>query len=164
MKSQLVVLSLAALFASSSVYGGGHSFRNSDFKAELSGAEEVPPVDTSASGEAKFKVNDDETEIEFELEFEDGTGMLGVAGSHIHCAPMGENGPVVVFLAGQIPPAGFDDKYELKATITGNNILNPDCGTTLSELIQSMRDGQTYVNVHSVSNPGGEIRGQIFED
>jgi hypothetical protein len=44
---------------------------------------------------------------------------------------------------------------------TQANIVNPACGTTLVELAQSMKDGKTYANVHTVAHPGGEIRGQI---
>ena len=134
-----------------------------EFQAELTGAEEVPPFVTATTGDAKFEVSPDQTQIEFELEIEDAVDILGVAGAHIHCAPAGQNGPVVVFLAGGVP-GGFDGKVEIKGTLTGQNIINPVCGATLAELVQSMIDGDTYVNVHSNAHPGGEVRGQIAED
>lgn len=128
------------------------------FKTELSGANEVPPVTSAASGEAKFIVNADS--IDFELEIDDATDLLGANGAHIHCAPAGENGPVVVFLAAAVP-GGFDGHIEVKATVTEANIVDDECGATLDELVESMRDDNTYVNVHSPEHPGGEIRGQI---
>ncbi len=132
-----------------------------EFKAELSGAEEVPnPVITNTSGEAEFEVNEDWTRIDFKLEIEDAVDILAVAGAHIHCAPEGANGPVVVFLAGAIP-GGLDGDVEIEATLTAANITNPVCGTTIADLVDSMLAGFTYVNVHSMANPGGEIRGQI---
>lgn len=134
-----------------------------EFKAELSGDNEVPPVTTSTTGEAKFEVSKNMQMIEFELEIEDGIGILGAAGAHIHCAPEVENGPVVVFLAGAVS-GGFNGDVEIKATLTGANIVNPACGATLAELIQSMMNGDTYVNVHSPAFPSGEIRGQIRLD
>jgi hypothetical protein len=39
--------------------------------------------------------------------------------------------------------------------------VNPACGATLVELAQSIKDGKTYANVHTVAHPAGEIRGQI---
>lgn len=135
-----------------------------EFEAELSGAEEVPnPVETETSGEVEFEVNDDLTEIKFELEIEDGKGIFGANGAHIHCATVGANGPVVVVLAPADPP-GLDGDIEITGTITGDDIVNIACGTTIAELVQSMKNGNTYVNVHSAANPGGEVRGQIEED
>lgn len=144
----------------------GHGFRHHDleFRAKLTGDEEVPdPVITDTTGEAEFEVNKKQTAIEFELEVKNAVDILGAAGAHIHCAPFGENGPVVVFLAGEVP-GGFDGEVEIKATITEANIVNDACGATLLELIESMKEGNTYVNVHSIANPAGEVRGQIEED
>ncbi|MFC6671557.1 CHRD domain-containing protein [Marinobacterium aestuariivivens] len=147
---------LALLFlVSGAVYGG-----DLEFKAELTGFEEVPvAVETDTTGEAKFEVDDDMTEMEFELEIEDAFGILGVAGAHIHCAPAGVNGPVVVFLAGAVP-GGLDGKVEIKATVSDANIVDPACGATLAELIDSMAAGNTYVNVHSIDNPGARYAGR----
>jgi hypothetical protein len=134
-----------------------------EFKAVLTGANEVPPVQTAASGKAEFEVNRDQTKIKFELTIRNATDILGAAGAHIHCGVEGANGPVVAFLAGQVA-GGFDGKVEIEATLTAANIVNPLCGATIAELVQSMRDGDTYVNAHSPAFPGGEIRGQIEGD
>lgn len=142
-------------------YSAPNRFSDADFKAELAGENEVPPIESDASGEAKFEV--DGSSMHYELEFEDATDMLAAAGAHIHCAPAGENGPVVVFLAGVIP-GGIDGTAEIKATLTAANIVDPACGSTIAELVESMREGRTYVNVHSAANPTGEIRGQIHPD
>jgi Cu/Zn superoxide dismutase len=140
--------------------GQPRKFDDADFKAELTGAAEVPPVDTETSGEAKFIVAGDA--LDFELEVDDATDILGAAGAHIHCAPAGENGPVVAFLAAAVP-GGFDGTVELKATLTDANIVDLSCGADIAALVESFRDGDAYVNVHSSSNPAGEVRGQIEE-
>jgi hypothetical protein len=156
----IVAILVAVLGFASIAYGQA----GLDFKAELTGSEEVPPVITATTGEAKFEVNSAMTEVAFELEIEDAQNIFGAAGAHIHCLPAGETtGPVVVFLAGQVP-GGFDGKVEIKGTFTQDNIVNAACGSTLAELVQSMQDGETYVNAHSTQNPGGEIRGQIVAD
>ena len=54
-----------------------------------------------------------------------------------------------------------DGKWIDNATITGASIINNVCGATLSQLAQAMQDGDVYVNVHTIANPGGEIRGQL---
>ncbi len=156
----LIAAVVTVMALSGVAQGRPGGFHEADFKAELSGAEEVPPVETDTTGEAKFIVRRDA--IDFELEIDDADGILGAAGAHIHCAPAGQNGPVVVFLAGQVP-GGFDGTVELKATVTEANIVDPSCGETLAELVDSMRSGNTYVNVHSIDHPTGEVRGQIEE-
>jgi len=130
------------------------------FRARLTGAEEVPPVATDARGEARFKANRSLTELSYELKLEKATDILGAAGAHIHCAPAGSNGPIVAFLSGVIN-GGLDGKVEIKATLTDANIVNTACGATIADLVESMRNGNTYVNAHSPAHPSGEIRGQI---
>jgi len=129
------------------------------FKATLTGDQEVPPVTTDTTGKALFRLNKAETEIEIQLHVNDG---VRITQSHIHCAPAGVNGPIVVFLAG-LHAAGLDvdGKWVSNATITDTSIVNTACGSTVSALAASMRSGNTYANVHSVAHPAGVVRGQI---
>ena len=131
------------------------------FNAILTGAEEVPPVDTVTTGDVIIVFNDEGTAARFELTVNAGQR---VQQAHIHCGPIGVNGPIVVFLAG-FHANGWevDGQWVSNTTFTDANITNTSCGSTLAELAQSMRDGNTYANVHTVANPGGEIRGQIQE-
>src|SRR5262245_50934321 len=129
------------------------------FKAILTGDQEVPAVTTETAGRAFLLLNKDETTIEIQLFVSSG---VRVTQSHIHCAAAGVNGPVVVFLAGN-HPAGLDvdGKWVSNATIKDSSIVNTACGATVAALAASMRNGKDYVNVHSVANPGGEVRGQV---
>lgn len=129
------------------------------FNAELSGEEEVPtPVQTETTGEAVFRVLPDR--VEYTLRLRNGNGILSVAGAHIHCAPRGENGPVSVFLAGAAP-GGYDGDRVMHGSFNERNVAETPCGSTLEDLVRSMLDGQTYVNVHGAENPPGVVRGQI---
>ena len=146
------------------VYAG---MANADelFKATLTGDQEVPPVGpviTDTTGKAFFRLNKAEDEIEIQLHVNDG---VRITQSHIHCAPAGVNGPVVVFLAG-LHGAGLDidGKWVSNATIKTTSIVNTACGATVSALAASMRAGNTYANVHSVAHPAGVVRGQIESD
>lgn len=156
-----LVLTVAVLLALSGVALAqrGNSFANADFVAELSGDNEVPPVNTDATGEARF-IRDGDV-LHFELEIDDATDILGAAGAHIHCGAVGVNGPIAAFLAGAVPANGFDGTVEVKATLDDDSVMSTDCGDDLAELINSIEAGNTYVNAHSPANPGGEIRGQI---
>jgi hypothetical protein len=149
------------LLVMSLLTAAGHNNGDRNFKADLSGSAEVPAVATETTGKATFHVNRELTEIRFKLQIDNAEGILAAAGAHIHCGPAGANGPVAAFLAGAVPPSGLDGSIDIRATLTDASVLATDCGTTIAELVDAMRAGNTYVNVHSAANPGGEVRGQI---
>ena len=152
----LELLMIASIAFAAPAFAGEWSFR-----ADLTGDEEVPvPVDTDTTGEAEFEVNRDRTRIDFELEVEDGERILAGPGAHLHCGAFGENGPVILFIAGGVP-VGFDGDVEISGSWNDGNIVNAACGATIADVVDSMIDGGTYVNVHSAANPAGEIRGQV---
>jgi hypothetical protein len=141
-----------------------------NFVAHLSGDEEVPPRDTQAQGQAIFHLSNDSTERDYQLIV---ANIENVVAAHIHLGAVGVNGPVVAFLAGPFPPAGgLVDGILAQGTITAANLVGPLMGQSLSVLIEAMRTGGTYVNVHTNDGvdppntgpgdfPGGEVRGQI---
>lgn len=131
-----------------------------NFRVELSGDNEVPPVATDTTGTALLHVNRDLTEITVKLDIRDAEDVLGAAGAHFHCGAAGDLGGVVVFLAGAFTP-GFDGDVQLRATLNDDSIINDTCGANIAELVDSMLDGNVYINVHSTNMPSGVIRGQI---
>jgi len=138
----------------------GHPMAAHTFVAPLSGAQEVPPRETRARGNATFQLNADGTELAFRLIV---ANIENVTQAHIHCAPAGVNGPVVAWLYPLAPPdqpiPGRTNGILSEGIITG--VTSDSCGATLSELVERMRDGGTYVNVHTLQSPPGEVRGQI---
>ncbi len=129
------------------------------FHAILEGEEEVPPVDSDAKGAAVFRTSNDETELNYKLVV---ANIEDVTAAHIHLAPRGENGPIVAFLFDpEEPTEGITNGVLAEGTITSADLVGPLEGATLSELIDEIEAGNTYVNVHTVEHPSGEIRGQI---
>ncbi len=124
------------------------------FVADLDGAQEVPSVATATFGQARFEFSDDLSMLDYELDVFNGNDITQ---AHIHMAPAGVNGPVIAFLFG-FAPGGVDiDGLLAAGTLTAGNLLNPP---TMAEVAQAFSDGNVYVNVHSVANPAGEVRGQ----
>ena len=166
MRRAFIPLVVAAVALAVSVPAFGSHLK---FEAELTGAQEVGPVETDTTGKAEVEFSNDFSTAAFEVEVFDGDA---VTQAHFHCAPEGENGPVVAFLFGFIP-GGFDvDGHLAKFTLTNDNILAdatpsetcPADINTLEDLAEAMQDGLVYANVHTVANPGGEIRGQMEQD
>jgi hypothetical protein len=106
----------------------------------LSGAEEVPGVNTQASGTSRIAVIGDKT-ISGSVEVRN----LDATAAHIHLAPKGQNGPVIIPLV---------KTGENAWSVPGNTILS-------SAQFDAYRSGNLYVNVHSAANPNGEIRAQL---
>jgi len=128
------------------------------FRAILDGDKEVPPVDTKAIGLAIFQLNKDGTTIDYKLIV---ANIEDVTQAHLHCnAPEGTNGPVSVFLFGFVPGGGTENGILAQGSITDEFTGACDI-TDVNDLLEGMRTGETYVNVHTVNNPPGEIRGQI---
>jgi hypothetical protein len=134
------------------------------FTAQLDGAQEVPPVATAATGSAVLQFNDAITELHFELSVFD---LQDLTQAHIHLAPSGVNGPVVVWLYPEGPPAmlipGIFSGLLASGTITDADLVGLLAGSTLVDLFNEMVAGNTYVNVHTSQYPAGEIRGQIVQ-
>jgi len=127
-----------------------------DFTATLTGASEVPPVETTATGEAHFTVTADGVDFVVTV-----NGGVGVTEAHIHIGGPDVNGPIVVFLFGPVE-AGMDvDGTLAEGTLTADDLVNDLEGMNLSDLLDELEDGNAYVNVHTLANPAGEIRGQI---
>ena len=135
------------------------------FVAPLSGDEEVPPVDTPATGFASFQLNDNH-ELDFTLIV---ANIEQVTQAHIHCGAAGVNGPVVAFLF-EPDMAGVTVNGMLsEGTLTAADVLprpnSPECPGGVADfdhLIAQMRSGYIYVNVPTLNHFGGEIRGQII--
>ena len=85
--------------------------------------------------------------------------------AHIHLQAPGANGPIVVWLYPPAPPPqlipGRFDGVLAEGTFTAANLMGPLAGMSLEDLVAEMRAGNTYVNIHTTANPGGEVRGQI---
>ena len=144
--------------------------------ASLIGFDEVPSVSTGASGTFDAKISSDESRIDWELSYSDLEGSVQQA--HIHLGQAGVNGGITVFLCTNLGngPAGTQLCPAPPATISGTILaadVSPNIPATaaartqglntgeIDELIRAIRAGYTYVNVHSTTWPGGEIRNQV---
>ena len=119
--------------------------------ADLAGANEVPPVETTGSGAVIAQLDGLELTLSGTftgLESDYNTDI----GSHIHGGAAGENGPVLI----PLDPT-------LDADLRGGTFEAANNTFTLTQSqADSLLAGLFYVNIHSVDNPSGEIRGQLY--
>jgi hypothetical protein len=132
-------------------------FANVYFVTNMTGQEEVPPVDTQAVGEAIL--TQDLPQNQTMHYYVNVTGIQGVTQGHIHSGAEGENGPIVVTLFSFDSP---QNEVLQDSNFTASNLEGPMEGKTMQDLIAAMKNGSTYINVHTEQNPNGEIRGQLM--
>lgn len=132
------------------------------FTSNLDGAQEVPPVATTATGFATGELGGGPGAFVFTYEITySGLGSviapIAGTGGHIHLGALGTNGPIVHVL-DQI---AFNYTGTTTGTILGEwRFDDPSLGLTDS-LAQSLLDGDLYINLHTQNFPAGEIRGQL---
>jgi hypothetical protein len=140
MKKVLLFLSVAALALVAYGDDGGRRFT-----VAMTGAEEAPgPGDPDGSGIAILRLNPGAEQVCFQLLVEDIT--LPAAAAHIHEAPAGDPGPVVVGLAAPNASGEASGCVSADRELILDIILNP---------------AEYYVNVHTSDFPAGAVRGQL---
>jgi hypothetical protein len=127
--------------------------------AALSGAGEVPPTLTDARATASLRV--EATAIDFALKVEP-LPASAVTAAHIHFGAPGTNGPILFTLYNSLSEAAFTGTKS--GTLVAANLnQQPQLGIgNFADAIDAILSGNTYVNVHTVTRPDGEIRGQLL--
>jgi hypothetical protein len=140
MKRFIFLTSIRGLMASAVFVIGSGVALTADLKINLTGAQETPPVTTSASGTGTITVAADKS-ISGTITTKSIDGTM----AHIHVGAPGKSGPPIITL--------------MKDT---DGVWMVPAGSKLTdEQYASFKAGELYVNVHSAMHQPGEIRGQI---
>ena len=156
------IWAIAALAASLLTAPAAHS-QTEPFSASLSGAEEVPPINTA--GTADFAMTIQPGTITFSLTFSGLSSNLAVA--HLHFAPSKVAGGVMIFLCGGggQPACPAATSGTITGTITAANVTGPTtqgiAPGDLDSALEAVRAGLSYANMHTANFGGGEVRGQV---
>ena len=164
----VAVLAAAAAVGTVAVAGGGNEIRE-----DLIGYQEVPAISTEGTGTFKARIDRNGQEISYRLTYADLEGAVQQA--HIHFGQRAVNGGIVVFLCSNLGngPPGTQGCPPSPATVEGTIEPADVLGTTpnqgieagaFDELVDAIKAGVTYANVHSTKWPGGEIRAQLEDD
>lgn len=126
--------------------GGEMMSESQTFEATLSGDNEVPAVDTDASGNVMVTLNGDSIHITGQF-----SGLSSeYTASHIHKGAKGENGgpiqPLEPELGSDNMSGTFDESHQVD-----------------DAQISALKEGNLYINVHSANHKPGEIRGQLMD-
>jgi hypothetical protein len=149
-------LLLATAVASAAVAVPALAGSSNEYEARLNARAEVPRNSSPATGEAELTISRTGRSIAYRIEAEDLTGRVQAA--HIHYAPAGRSGPVILGICGRpcsLPKSG---------RLTAKNFSRAPGVRNFAAAVRQLRRGRTYVNLHTRQNPSGEIRGQIRRD
>ncbi len=137
-----LVLVVCAGVGAYAALAGATSARNDRFRASLNRGAEVPkPNGVSVLASGTFTATLSGSKLSWKLTFKRLTGSATAA--HIHLGKKGKAGPVIVPLCGPC-----------KSGVTGTAVVS-------KSIVNELKAGDTYVNVHTVKNAPGEIRGQV---
>lgn len=152
---------------------GAYQDDSGGFVTRLSGIHEVPDVITDAKGTATVEIVGDGTMLTFEVEV---CNIVGVTQAHIHFGDFGTAGPILLFLYGLDPTGAFstvDCSLLATGTLTPADLIpRPEVGIeNWDDFLRALHAdaaggyvrGLTYVNVHTLAHPTGEIRGQLVD-
>jgi hypothetical protein len=173
-------LSGAVVRGASADQGGASNSGNAGERIDIAlinGEQEVPARDTPANGRLSLKLNPDGNSVDYILEVKD---ISNITQAHIHLAEPGVNGSIIVWLfpsaranAVALPNGGGPVAHLVyEGTFSAADFRAPFAGQPLSTLINAIKAGAAYGNVHTNDGvgatntgpgdfPGGEIRGDL---
>lgn len=154
---------LVLVGASLAVADNGKGGKKRVKSERLSGYHEVPAISSSGTGSFKAEIAENGQSIAYELRY---SGLAtAVSAAHIHFAQRDVNGGVSAFLCGGGGKPACPQSGTVTGTIVAADVVGPAAqgiaAGELAELIAAIRAGRTYVNVHTATYPGGEIRAQL---
>jgi CHRD domain-containing protein len=161
----LAVAALSIAVVAIAAANGDHGVRE-----KLTGYQEVPALSTTGHGQFRLSIDRKHQEIHYVLTY--GGLESPATQSHIHFENKTNPGPVIVFLCSNLgngPPgtqACPANGGTISGTIHAADVLGGGAAQGLAagefdELVGAIKAGATYVNVHSVNRPAGEIRAQL---
>jgi hypothetical protein len=143
------------------------------FTASMDGAQDLPePIQTEATGQVELNVSADGKSIAYRITVDK---LQNAAAADVHLGPPTQNGPLVVKLWPHGSAAAKKGSFSgvlAEGKFSADDLIGPMTGAPLSDLIEELKAGNVYVNVHTSdgmdppnSGPGdyrlGEIRGQL---
>lgn len=155
---RVVLMAACAVFVGTVGTAGAQTVR---LAANLSGNQETPApgVVTGAFGTATVTVDLATQTVSWSIDVFNMPS--GTSNAHFHVGGPGVTGPTVVNVAF---PAAISNDFNLSGSATAANLLvRGDQGVrSWEDFLQALLGGQTYLNIHSAVNPGGEVRGQVL--
>jgi hypothetical protein len=135
------------------------------FVAILNGSEVSPPVNTDATGEAEFILHREQPIRLFYNVSVDGIESVGnnVTGVHLHNGISGFNGTVIA----ELPIKQGNERNgilavgNLNGSSNFSNELSGKGELAISSLINYIDNDGVYIDIHTMDNPNGELRGQV---
>jgi len=165
----LALLAIVIGLPASMAFGDEQS---NSFSTQFLGLNEVPPNITDATASLRLTIDGSGNKATITYSFMFSGLRAPVTQAHIHFAPTKVNGGVMVFLCGTtaIPgPTGTPmcvSGSTITRTLTAADVVGPStqgitAGMDIGSVVQAIRSGDAYGNVHSTMFPGGEARGQL---
>lgn len=155
---KLVMISSAvlSLLLISATYSNS-AFAQNKFRAKLDAKNEIPPVDSQASGHATFKIKNDSIKSKVNV-----TGITDISGAQIFAGKIGQNIDPIVDLLKTGEKTQSSGGVAITGNFTASDLTGSMKGKDLSELQSAMAANGTFVNIMTTAHPDGEAAGHIY--
>jgi len=155
---KLVMISSAvlSLLLISATYSNS-VFAQNKFRAKLDANNEIPPVDSKASGHATFKIKNDSIKSKVNI-----TGITDISGAKIFAGKIGQNTDPIVDLLKTGEKTQGSGGVAITGNFTASDLEGSMKGKDLSELQSAMAANGTFVNIMTTAHPDGEVAGHIY--
>jgi len=155
---KLVMISSAvlSLLLISATYSNS-VFAQNKFRAKLDANNEIPPVDSKASGHATFKIKNDSIKSKVNI-----TGITDISGAQIFAGKIGQNTDPIVDLLKTGEKTETSGGVAITGNFTASDLEGSMKGKDLSELQSAMAANGTFVNIMTTAHPDGEVAGHIY--
>lgn len=151
-----ISLAIILLVVSPSMDGLNVFGQTEKFRAKLSAKNEIPKVNSTASGSANFKSKKDDLTWKLNI-----TGMGNAIGAKIYLGNKSQKGEPISDLMKSNNWSRTPLGIRMNGTISASDLQGPLQGNTIETLKSAMTNGSVYVNILTESHPDGELRGQI---
>jgi len=151
-----ISLAIILLVVSPSIDGLNVFGQTEKFRAKLSAKNEIPKVNSTASGSANFKSKKDDLTWKINI-----TGMGNAIGAKIYLGNKSQKGEPIADLMKSNNWSRTPLGIRMNGTISASDLQGPLQGNTIETLKSAMTNGSAYVNILTESHPDGELRGQI---
>jgi len=166
MKYAIAVVGVGAMLALILVVAGCHSKESAYLKVysitTFSGSEEVPPVQTTASGAATLELSADGHAMHYKITVVD---LRDAMMAHLYLGHAWQNGDLIAWLYPAAPPPnvipGLLTGTLAEGILSATDFMGKMKGKTMSDLDQEIKSGNIYFNIYTKQHPDGELRGQI---
>lgn len=154
----ITLISVSSLILVRAISRTGTIVFAAKFKATMTGNSELPGVVKYVNGYTSFRTASNDTNIKYKVNVK---GLSDATGAHIHEGRKAQNGEIIVGLLSNSKKNKTRCGMSIRGNISDSDLIGLLKWETLDYLLSAIKNGITYINIHTPDHPNGEISRHI---